>query len=88
MGLAIQLTGALLVLAAFGLLQLKVLEPTALGYLLMNAVGSAVLATDAALDAQWGFVLLNTVWCLVSLGSLARSGRGRFRRPAGDPQRP
>lgn len=70
-----QLSGALLVLAAFALLQLRMLTATSLPYLLMNAAGSAVLASDAALGEQWGFVLLNVVWCAVSLVSLARRGR-------------
>ena len=72
MGLVVQMTGALLVLGAFALLQLRVLRPTSVPYLLMNAVGAAVLASNAGVNGQWGFVLLNTVWCAVSLASLAR----------------
>ena len=71
-----QLLGALLVLSAFALLQLRRLTATSVPYLLLNAVGSAVLATNAGLDGNWGFVLLNTVWCGVSLASLVQ-------RPAG-----
>jgi len=40
-------------------------------YLALNLVGSAVLATDAWLGSQWGFVLLESVWPLVSLWSMA-----------------
>ncbi len=71
-----QMLGALLVLTAFALLQLKRLSATSLPYLLMNAVGAAVLAADAAGDRNWGFVLLNVVWCAVSLGSLVRRATG------------
>ena len=74
MGLVVQMTGALLVLGAFALLQLRLLGPTSVQYLLMNAIGSAVLASNAGVNGQWGFVLLNTVWCAVSLVSLARRG--------------
>ena len=72
MDLLVQMVGALLVLSAFALLQLKRLTATSLPYLVLNAVGSAVLATDAALDGNWGFVMLNVVWCAVSVGSLLR----------------
>ena len=71
-----QLVGALLVLTAFALLQLRRLTATSVPYLVMNAVGSAVLATNAGLDGNWGFVLLNTVWCAVSVASLLRRGTG------------
>jgi hypothetical protein len=47
-------------------------------YLVLNLVGSAVLAADAWWGRQWGFVLLEGVWAAVSLGGLAalRSARG------------
>ena len=67
-----QLAGALMVLTAFALLQLKRLTATSVPYLVLNAVGSAVLATDASMDGNWGFVVLNVVWCAVSLASLVR----------------
>jgi hypothetical protein len=40
--------------------------------LLANLVGSAVLAVDAAVERQWGFLLLESVWALVSANSLLR----------------
>ena len=33
---------------------------------MLNFVGSAVLAVLALLDEDWGFVLLEVVWALVS----------------------
>lgn len=80
MGLAVQLAGALLVLAAFALVQASVLTPTSLRYLLMNVVGSGVLAGNAAAGGQWGFVLLNATWCAVSTWSLTRRRAPRPRR--------
>jgi len=80
MGLAVQLTGALLVLLAFALAQARVLALTSPAYLGLNLVGSAVLAGNAAVGGQWGFVLLNATWCAVSAGALLRRqgfGRGR-----------
>jgi hypothetical protein len=82
MSLAVQVAGALLVLAAFALVQLRVLTTSALSYLLLNVVGSAALAGSAAVNGQWGFVLLNAVWLLVSLASLVGLARRRRRGPA------
>ncbi|HVM26433.1 MAG TPA: hypothetical protein VM433_02020 [Mycobacteriales bacterium] len=72
MGLVVQMSGALLVLGAFGLAQLRVVTPASLSYLLMNAVGSALLVGSAFAGGQWGFVLLNVVWFAFSAVSLAR----------------
>jgi hypothetical protein len=78
-GLLVQLLGAGLVLAAFALLQLHVLRADSRTYLVLNAVGSGVLAGNAAVGAQWGFVALNVTWCAVSLWGLARIGRAPDR---------
>jgi hypothetical protein len=43
--------------------------------------GSAILAADAAAGAQWGFLLLEGAWALVSLLGLAAAARGRWRGP-------
>ncbi len=72
---ALQILGALLILAGFTLAQLGVLEPRSYPYLLLNLVGSLILAALAAIDRLWGFLLLEGVWALVSLGSLL----GRLR---------
>jgi hypothetical protein len=69
----IQLLGALLVLAGFVLAQRGVLDPQSRVYLLVNLVGSAVLAVDAYLAAEWGFVLLEGAWALVSASALPRA---------------
>ena len=68
----IQVVGALLILAAFALSQLDRLTPDSLSYLVLNALGSGILAVDALSDEQWGFVLLEAVWCLVSIYGLTR----------------
>jgi hypothetical protein len=71
----VQLVGAILVLAAFTLAQLRVLDPQSIPYLVLNVVGAAILAALALEEQQWGFLLLEGVWTLVSLGGLI----GRLR---------
>jgi hypothetical protein len=44
--------------------------------LLFNLAGSSVLAADAAVSAQWGFLLLEGAWAIVSGIGLARRSHG------------
>ena len=48
-------------------------------YLVLNLVGSFVLAVIAWVDERWGFLLLEGVWAIVSAVSLADV---LLRRPA------
>jgi hypothetical protein len=73
----LQVAGALLILAAYAAAQLGRLDQRSRAYLLLNLVGSAILAVLAAIDHQWGFLLLESVWALVSLGSLVNVLRDR-----------
>jgi hypothetical protein len=70
MGQIVQIVGSLLVLAGFMLAQRGVLDPKSRIYLVLNLVGSAILAVDAALGRQWGFLLLEGVWAIVSAVAL------------------
>ena len=70
MGVAIQVAGSLLVLAGFALAQWGVLDVKSKRYLVLNTLGSAVLAVDAFFGQQWGFLLLEGVWAIVSAVSL------------------
>jgi hypothetical protein len=78
----IQVLGALLILAGFVLAQFRVLDPQSFWYLLVNLVGSAVLAVDAWREAQIGFFLLEFVWAIVSAFGLVQLARGRRPGPA------
>lgn len=81
MGVIVQIIGSLLILAAFALAQWGVLNPKSKRYLVLNVVGSAVLAVDALLGEQWGFLLLEGVWAIVSAVSLVRVFRRSSPRP-------
>jgi hypothetical protein len=69
--IVLELAGAVSILAAFTLGQLRLLDQHSLVYLVLNLVGSAVLAVIAWVDERWGFLLLEGVWSIVSAISLA-----------------
>ncbi|HEX3241284.1 MAG TPA: hypothetical protein VHR18_14245 [Solirubrobacterales bacterium] len=79
---AIQIVGALLILTAFAAVQFDRMRPDSRLYLTLNLAGSIVLAYLALHDSQWGFLLLEGVWAIVSIWGLAvglRSPEGRSR---------
>jgi hypothetical protein len=77
MAQAVQIAGALLILIAFGAAQFGALDQHSRAYLVLNVVGAAVLAVLAWHERQWGFLLLEVVWALVSLWGLVQVWRGR-----------
>ena len=82
----VQIFGALLILTPFALAQFRLLGQHSWPYLLPNMAGSILLCALALLDAQWGFVLLEGVWALVSLWGLIVLMR-RKPEPASNPLR-
>ncbi|HMJ02594.1 MAG TPA: hypothetical protein VK506_06610 [Conexibacter sp.] len=72
----LQLAGALLILVPFAAVQLGRTSPASIAYLTFNLLGSLLLAVLAVEEQQWGFLLLETVWALVSAWGLTRRARG------------
>jgi hypothetical protein len=83
MAQVVQLIGALLVLSGFAGSQFGALDPRSFIYLLVNAVGSAILAVLGYYERQWGFFLLEFVWALVSIWGIVAKVRGREPRAVG-----
>lgn len=68
----VQVAGALLILAAFAAAQFGWLGTSSRLYLVLNLIGSVVLSVLAWYEEQWGFLLLESVWAIVSAWGLVR----------------
>ena len=64
--------GALLILVAYGGHQMGWMNSRSTVYNILNAVGSGILGYIALHPFQIGFVVLESVWTLISLYALAR----------------
>lgn len=73
----VQVAGALLILIAFAAAQFHLLDVHSRLYLVLNLLGSATLAVLAWYEEQWGFLLLEAVWAVVSGWGLLQVLRGR-----------
>ena len=71
----VQVAGALLILAGFAAAQFGKLDVESKTYLWLNLVGSVILTGLALHEKQWGFLLLEFVWAIVSAWSLIRGPR-------------
>jgi hypothetical protein len=76
----LQIAGALLILAGYGGAQWGLLDQKSYAYLGVNLVGSLLLAVLAFLEEQWGFLLLEAAWALISAWGLAGLLRSRASR--------
>jgi hypothetical protein len=72
----VSVLGALAILLAYAANQFRLIGPMNLSYALLNFVGSLVLAVVAVIEVQWGFILLEVVWALVSLWGIITILRG------------
>jgi hypothetical protein len=71
----IQVIGALMILVAYAAAQTGRWSTDALMYLWLNEVGSVILAVLAAMSKNWGFLLLEGVWAIVTAWSLIKVRR-------------
>jgi len=75
---AVSIAGAILILLPFAASQFGRLTNTSLAYQVMNLIGSAALTAVAVIESQYGFILLEGTWALVSAAGLVRvMGRAR-----------
>ena len=68
----ISVAGALLILLPFAGSQLGRLSPHSLAYQVMNLVGAAALTMVAVIEVQYGFILLEGTWTIMSAIGLGR----------------
>jgi hypothetical protein len=73
----LQIAGAILILIGFAGAQRGSMSPHSRTYLVVNLVGSAILAVVALIGRDWGFLLLEGVWAIVSLWGLVALLRGQ-----------
>ena len=74
----VSIVGSLMILTAYAANQMGRWTATRLEYMVLNLVGAAVLAVVAAVEQQWGFLLLEAVWAVVSgVGLLQASSAAR-----------
>jgi hypothetical protein len=73
----LQLVGAVLILVAFIAAQRNAMSPHSVVYLALNLVGSIVLTGVALHGRDWGFLMLEVVWAVVSAWGLWQVSRGR-----------
>jgi hypothetical protein len=73
----VQITGSLLILAAFVASLVGWVQQSSYAYLAFNAIGSAVLMATAIVSSEPGFILLEGVWAVVSVFSISRRATGR-----------
>ena len=73
----VQIAGAMAILVAFAAAQFGAMDQHSRTYLVLNLIGSVVLTVLAWVERQYGFLLLEAVWAVVSLLGLVRVLRGQ-----------
>ncbi len=68
----VSLVGAAMILFAYVANQMRRMGRESASYSLLNFVGSLLLGYVAVVERQYGFILLEGVWAIVSLYALLR----------------
>lgn len=76
MNQVVQIIGALAILAAFVAAQVGFFDVRSRSYLWLNFFGALVLGIVAWHEQQFGFLLLEGVWTIVSAWGLVTRARG------------
>ena len=76
----VQIFGSLLILIAFVSAQRGALSARSGRYVVLNLAGSSILTVLAAYEQQYGFLLLEFCWAVVSGCSLVQMLREQDRR--------
>jgi hypothetical protein len=71
----VQMIGAVLILAAFGAQQFQRLEAETKTYQMLNLIGGFCLCAAAIRVRQYGFILLEGSWTIVSAWGVWRVSR-------------
>jgi hypothetical protein len=74
-----QLVGAVLNMGAFALLHFEIAPSSALRYLVPNLLGSIILVAAAYAGRQWGFLLLEGAWVVVTAQAILKRRPKRHR---------
>ncbi|MGH7585525.1 MAG: CBU_0592 family membrane protein [Gemmatimonadales bacterium] len=72
----ISVMGALLILLPFAGSQVGRLTTQSVTYQLLNLAGSGILTVVAVMERQYGFLVLEGTWAIVSVLGLSRVLRG------------
>ena len=68
----VSVVGSLLILVAYTANQAGRMSTERFAYTVLNIVGSAILTVVAVHEEQWGFLVLEGVWTLVSVLAFVR----------------
>jgi hypothetical protein len=77
----VSVVGAVIILAAYVAGQRGWLDPRSRRYAFANFVGAGAVAIVALVEEQWGFLLLEGTWSLVSLYSFMRPASASLDEP-------
>lgn len=73
----VSVLGALMVLLAYGMIQVGIWRELDPGYLALNVFGSLLLGCVALIERQAGFVLLEFAWAGLALIGVSRAWKVR-----------